>query len=176
MSHVAAYLPLLGLMAYAAAVDWRTRRLPNTLNLLILLVGLGFAVQGLTGQGLGRALGGAAVGFVLLFPAFALGALGGGDVKLLTAVGAWTGPVGVIVVLVLTTLAGSVVALAQAAQTGKLRALLQNSGVLAVNLVHARALGVDQVRQTGLRFRSIDRPLPYAVPMLVGVLVWLWAW
>lgn len=173
MSHVAPYLPLLILMSVAAVIDWRSRRLPNWLNLVILVAGVGLSAQGATGIGLGAALAGAAIGFVLLFPAFALGALGGGDVKLLTAVGAWTGPLGVLIVLVLTTVLGAVLSVAQAAQAGKLRALLRNSGVLAVNLVHVRALGTEHIEQTGKRFRSIDRPLPYAVPMLAGVVVWL---
>lgn len=175
MSHALAYLPLLGLMTVAAVKDWRTRRLPNTLNLVVLLCGLGLAYQRAIPPHLPASLAGAAVGLALLFPAFALGALGGGDVKLLAAVGAWTGPVGVLVVLLLTTVAGGAVALLQAAQTGKLRALVQNSGLLAVNLVHARSVGADHIRQTGQQFRSIDRPLPYAVPMLMGVLAWLWA-
>lgn len=173
MSHYVVYAPLLVMMAVAAVIDWRSRRLPNWLNLLILVVGLGLAVQGGTHVSFGMALAGAAVGFVLLFPAFALGALGGGDVKLLTAVGAWTGPLGVLGVLLITTVGGAVLALVQAIQAGKLRALLRNSGLLAVNLVHVRALGADHVEQTGKTFRSIDRPLPYAVPMLAAVLVWL---
>lgn len=160
-------------MLIGALIDWQSRRLPNWLTLLTLVVGLGFALRGTTHIGAGAALAGAAVGFVLLFPAFAIGALGGGDVKLLTAVGAWTGPIGVLIVLLLTTLFGAVLSVAQAAQAGKLRALLRNSGLLAVNLVHVRTLGTDHLEQTGKRFRSIDRPLPYAVPMLAGVVVWL---
>ncbi|MGC4033820.1 MAG: A24 family peptidase [Tepidisphaeraceae bacterium] len=173
MTQFVAYAPLLVMMTVAAVIDWRSRRLPNWLNLLILIVGIGLAVQGGTHLSLGASLAGALVGFILLFPAFALGALGGGDVKLLTAVGAWTGPVGVLVVLLITTVGGAVLALVQAAQAGKFRALLRNSGLLAVNLVHVRSLGADHVEQTGKSFRSIDRPLPYAVPMLAAVLVWL---
>ena len=147
--------------------------MPNWLNLLILLAGVGLAVQGTLLVGPWMSLAGVAVGFTLLVPAFAIRALGGGDVKLLAAVGAWTGPVGVVVVLIATTVLGAVLSVAQAAQAGKFRALLRNSGLLAVNLVHVRTLGADHLEQTGRRFRSIDRPLPYAVPMLAGVVVWL---
>lgn len=173
MSHATAYVPLLILMAIAARIDWTSRRLPNALNLLILLVGVGLATQGALTIHLGSSLLGAAVGFALLLPAFALNALGGGDVKLLMAVGAWTGPVGVVVVLIATTVLGGVLSVVQAAQAGKFRALLRNSGMLAVNLVHVRTLGADHLEQTGRRFRSVDRPLPYAVPMLGGVIAWL---
>ena len=174
MTH-AAYLPLLGLMTAAAVIDWRSRLLPNTLNAVILVTGIGFSFEHLTVVSPGFAVIGAVLGLLLLLPAFVINAVGGGDVKLLAAVGAWTGPIGIFVVLILTTLAGAVVAVVQAAQSGKLRALLENSGVLAINLVHARTLGVDHLEQTGQQFRSIDRPLPYAVPMVAGVVVWLLA-
>lgn len=173
MSHVAPYVPLVILMGIGAVIDWRSRRLPNWLTLLTCVVGLGLAARGGLHLSFLQSLAGLAVGFVLLFPAFAIGALGGGDVKLLAAVGAWTGPLGVLIVLLLTTVFGGVLSVVQALQSGKLRALLRNSGVLAINLVHARTLGADHIEQTGKRFRSIDRPLPYAVPMLAGVIVWL---
>ena len=173
MSHALVYLPLLVLMAVAARIDWTSRRLPNTLNLLILIAGVGMAIRGELPVSFPMSLAGAAVGFGLLLPAFAINALGGGDVKLLTAVGAWTGPIGVVVVLIATTVLGAVLSVVQAAQAGKFRALLRNSGLLAVNLVHVRTLGADHLEQTGKRFRSVDRPLPYAVPMLAGVIVWL---
>jgi prepilin peptidase CpaA len=113
---------------------------------------------------------------VLLIPGFALNALGGGDVKLLAAIGAWTGPAGALVVLIVATLVGMIIAIAQAAQSGKFSMLLRNSAVLAVNLVNARGVGADHIEQTGRGFRSIDRPLPYAVPLLAGVIVWATLW
>ena len=173
MPNAFVYLPLIVLMAVAAKIDWTSRRLPNALNLLILIAGIGSAARGELPVTFAMSLAGAAVGFALLLPAFAINALGGGDVKLLTAVGAWTGPVGVVVVLIATTVLGAVLSVVQAAQAGKFRALLRNSGLLAVNLVHVRTLGADHLEQTGKRFRSVDRPLPYAVPMLAGVIVWL---
>jgi prepilin peptidase CpaA len=116
---------------------------------------------------------GAVIGFILLVPAFALRAMGGGDVKLLCAIGAWTGPVGVVAVLLIATVVGGVIAIAQAAQSGKLAALFRNSLVLSANLVHARRCGADHIRQTAESFASIDRPLPYAVPLLAGLLGWV---
>lgn len=168
-----AYFPLLVLIATAAVIDWRTRRIPNWLNLITAIVGLGLSFQGAIHVTPAMALLGLLAGFVLLLPAFALGAMGGGDVKMLAAIGAWTGPMGVLLVLIVSTLVGMFIALAQAAQSGKLSALLRNSAVLTVNLVNARTVGADHIEQTGKGFRSIDRPLPYAVPMLAGVIVWI---
>jgi prepilin peptidase CpaA len=170
---VLAYTPLIVLVALAACIDWRTRRIPNWLNVMTCVIGLGLSFQGTIHATPTMALTGLAVGFGLLLPAFALGAMGGGDVKLLAAIGAWTGPLGVLLILVVSTLVGMVIAIAQAAQSGKLSMLLRNSAVLTVNLVNARGVGADHIEQTGRGFRSIDRPLPYAVPMLAGVIVWV---
>jgi prepilin peptidase CpaA len=173
MHDVLVFAPALLLTAIAAVIDWRSRRIPNWLNLLLLAAGLVQSWQAGGSVSLSMSLLGAVVGFFLLLPAFALGAMGGGDVKLLTAIGAWTGPVGVVGVLVIATVIGGVVAVAQAAQSGKLAALLKNSAVLSLNLVHARRFGADHIRQTGQSFASIDRPLPYAVPLLAGLLGWV---
>ena len=54
------------------------------------------------------------VGLLIPFVLFALGMLGAGDAKLLAAIGAWVGPTGMVWVLLLTGVAGGVLALAMA--------------------------------------------------------------
>ncbi|MGN6507035.1 MAG: A24 family peptidase [Tepidisphaeraceae bacterium] len=171
MAHAVSLLPLIVFVSLAAVIDWRTRRIPNALNLIIFCTGLGVAWEGGTHVSFAAALLGSLVGFGLLLPAFVLGAMGGGDVKLLAALGAWCGPVGVVFVLNAATVIGMVIAIVQPAQSGKLYALFKNSGLLAINLLHVRTVGADHIQQTGKRFRSIDRPLPYAVPLGAGVLI-----
>ena len=48
---------------------------------------------------------------------------------------------------------------------------LPGQGGLAVNLVHVRQVGVEHAKATGLACRSVDRPLPYAVPTGLAVVV-----
>ena len=163
---------LIGLATVAATIDARCRRIPNWLNLIIAITGLGFAMKGQLNMGIGTSLLGLLCGFLLLFPAFAIGAMGGGDVKMLAAVGTWTGPLGIVIVLLAATVAGAIIAIIQAAYSGKLASLLHNSGLLVLNLAHVRSVGVEHIEQTGKAFRSIDRPLPYAVAMLAGVIAW----
>ena len=165
-------LPLIALSATAAVIDWRSRRIPNWLNLVIVIAGVGASCRGYIAVTPAVSILGIVCGFFLLFPAFALGAMGGGDVKMLAAVGAWAGPIGVLIVLIAATVAGAIIAICQAVYTGKLPALLHNSGILVLNLAHARSVGADHIEQTGKSFRSIDRPLPYAVAILAGVLFW----
>jgi len=119
----------------------------------------------------GQALAGLGVGFAIPFVLFALGALGGGDVKLLAGIGAWIGVAGVIQVFLGAAIVGLVIVLVQCAYQGKLFALFRNSAVVAMSLMHVGELGVQHAAETGQACRSIDRPLPYAVPVLVATLV-----
>ncbi len=101
---MSATLPLLAvLLAAAAAWDLRTRRIPNELVFGGLLFGLavGVATGGL--PGLGHAALGAAVGLGALLIPWSRGWLGGGDVKLLCACGAFLGWKGVLVLLLAST-------------------------------------------------------------------------
>jgi prepilin peptidase CpaA len=97
--------------------------------------------------------------------------VGGGDVKLLAGLGAWFGPVAVFQIFVLEALLGAILVIAQATATGRMKVLLRNSAVLAVNLAHVKDVGLDHVKATGVSSRSIDRPIPYAVPVLAAVLI-----
>lgn len=74
-----------------AVTDVRAFRVPNAITYPFVLAGL--AYHGLTGGlgGLGVSLLGMAVGFAVLLFLHALGAVGSGDVKLMSGVGAWLG-------------------------------------------------------------------------------------
>ena len=94
----------------AAALDLRSRRIPNILIGIGLLVG--FASQGwLAGfDGVLTAGIGAATALAVLIGPFALRALGGGDVKLAMVVGTFTSWRSVLAVLLLAALLCGVIA------------------------------------------------------------------
>jgi prepilin peptidase CpaA len=166
-THLLPLVPLFALLVWAAVEDARVRRIRNWLTLSMVLTG--FAHQGL--GGFGSAAGGAGLGFALTVGLFVLGAVGGGDVKLMAGVGAWVGPAGVLGVFVVEAVLGMAIVLAQAAAAGRLRQLSRNSLLVAVNLVHVRQVGIDHARATGLASTAVDRPLPFAVPTGVAVLL-----
>lgn len=167
-------LPLLALLTWAAVQDLRTRQIRNWLTLSLAWSGLiGSFVLGGRGVFLAPAdsLLGLLAGFALPFVLFALGALGGGDVKLLAGVGAWVGPVNVLLVFVVAALVGLVIVVAQSLAQGRLITLFRNSAVLLINLWHWSDLGTAHVAETGRGSRSVDRPLPYAVPVLAATVL-----
>ncbi len=85
---------LVHLWVFAAAAayhDLRYRRVPNALVLAAAAAGCALSAAGGWG-GCRAALCGMALGLALLFPAFLLGMVGGGDVKSLAVIGIVAGP------------------------------------------------------------------------------------
>jgi len=166
--------------AWAAYVDWRTGHIPNRLVLFgmaggVLLraaVALLEPVAGLsTAAALGRAVGGALLGAVgcALVPLllFRLNAMGGGDVKLLAALGAATGlRLGLEVELTAFVLV-ALYAPARMAYEGRLLRLLGNSVALLVNplLPKSRRRDVPEALLTSLPFG----PAVFLASLLVAV-------
>lgn len=81
-----------GFTAATLVSDWRWRRIPNGLTVPALVLALVFhtAVAGMIG--IKSASLGFVVGFGVMFLLWLIGGGGGGDVKLLAALGAWLGP------------------------------------------------------------------------------------
>ena len=106
---------LLAAALVAAAVgDMRTRTIPNWLNAAIALGAVAFwFASGLDPwPDMAIRIGVAVAVFALFTGAFALGMMGGGDVKLLGAVALWLPPGGVLFLLVAMSLAGGALTIA----------------------------------------------------------------
>src|SRR5437764_10721173 len=82
--------------ALCAVVDYRSQRIPNWLTVPAAVLGLAYSTLAPHGIGLGWSLAGFFVGFSLLILPWLLGGGGMGDVKMLAALGAWLGPLGVL--------------------------------------------------------------------------------
>lgn len=82
------------LVMFSAALyfDLRYQRIPNRLCLITLLLGLIINTSFYAWLGLGEALSGAALALIILLPAYFFRLLGAGDVKIMIAIGAISGP------------------------------------------------------------------------------------
>jgi prepilin peptidase CpaA len=121
--------------AVSAAIDLRTRRVPNPATLLISGVGLSMAATDTSNVSLTGALAGFVVGFMLMLPGHIVGATGAGDVKLMAALGTLLGPAGIVTAFLYTALAGGLLAVLVAmwrrrlgASVGRLAALVRSGG------------------------------------------------
>lgn len=108
---------LAGLLIAAAWQDMRTLHIGNGLSISIAALFVGWAVIGLiagsyTLQAFGLSIACGAGLFAIGVAAFAAGIIGGGDVKLLAAVGLFAGPAGILDLLLVTALAGGLLGIA----------------------------------------------------------------
>jgi prepilin peptidase CpaA len=143
LSDAAVALVAAGVIA-ATVVDLRTRRIPNLLTGPMAIVGVTLAAAGSSGVTVAASLLGLCLGLALMLPGHLLGATGGGDVKLMGAVGAVVGPGTVIEAFLFTAIAGGVLALVVAVRRKRLARTLTATGKLI-----ARAPGADgQIRAT----------------------------
>lgn len=167
--------PMFAMLAIAAVIDCRTRRIPNWLTFGLLGGGLARAILGpwlgLGEFGPGESLLGVGLGFALGVPLLAIGARGAGDAKLYIGCGAWLGWEGILVLFALEALVGLVMVVVQCALRGRLRELFGNTGVLLLSVLMVRRIGVEQARENAIQFTSIDRRLPHAVPFLAAAVL-----
>jgi len=105
---------LAALLVVACWYDLRERTIPNGLNLAIALLALPFwySVGLAAWPDAALQIGVAALVFGLFAIAFAMGAMGGGDVKLIAAIALWLPFQAVILLIFIMSVAGGVLTLA----------------------------------------------------------------
>jgi prepilin peptidase CpaA len=165
--HSTAWWPTLIILAVATFTDLRSRRIPNWLVLPFLVAGV--AVSGwLHGwHGIEQSLAGMALGAVLLGILFFMGGMGMGDVKLCAAIGAWIGPAQMGTALVLTGMAGGIMALCWAVAGGFVGELFSGAGELVFGL---KKRGLRPHPELVLK-NPLTRKMPYAPAIALGTLV-----
>ncbi|MEX0819214.1 MAG: prepilin peptidase [Pirellulaceae bacterium] len=100
-----------GLLLIAAVWDLRTREIPDWVSVAIALVAMAAAMFGLVGIRWWMVATGGLLGLAIGYTLFRFAKFGGGDAKLIVAIGALLGPVGLLIVLFWMALAGGVLAL-----------------------------------------------------------------
>lgn len=141
----------LGLLALAAYFDVKEYRIPNRVSLFIAAL---YAVHVLASTPPVDWVGGlivAAITVAVLSALYAFRAVGGGDVKLMTVTALWAGPAAVVEFLVITTLAGGLLAL-----------LMISSARFGL------ALGPEAAGERGIKTMLSKESLPYGVAIAVG--------
>ena len=158
------------LVLIAVFFDVRSHRIPNWLVLVGLLVGIAYHSFMASGWGLTYALKGAAVGFGVFLPIYLLRGMGAGDVKLMAMVGAFLGPASTFGAILMTLMAGGVLALTVAAARGMLPLMLENIRYIVMNVAVRAAAGRGSDSPA---FAKSAGKLPYAVAIAAGTFIQL---
>jgi prepilin peptidase CpaA len=114
------------ILSVAVVTDLWAQKIPNLLTLPAILAGV--AWHGLTrgSDGLAFAAAGLALGLAVLLGPYLLGVMGGGDVKLMAAVGAWLGANDVFTAFIFTCAVGGIYALLVLLRRGLARRVAGN--------------------------------------------------
>ncbi len=138
-------------VGYAALSDLRTFRIPNICSVILMAL---YQFHILLSHGAIDYVGGAIVAtitFVVCFLFYAMGRLGGGDVKLIAVLALWAGPALIAEFLVFTTLTGGILSLLY---LSRFRDVL--------------ALCLDHTGETSARDHVLNEKLPYGVAIACG--------
>jgi len=96
----------------AAVIDGWMLKVPNWITFPLVAGGWAYSMVYFGWEGLGWSLLGTVVGLLLLLPAYAIGGMGAGDVKLLAGVGAWVWGTATLYAFCASALVGGVIAIA----------------------------------------------------------------
>lgn len=149
-----AFISFSVLMLYAAYSDLRAYTLPNFISLLliagfVLIVAITLPPLSLIGWHVGVAV----IAFAIGFGMFAMGQFGGGDVKVIAALGLWFGPNNFLAFLTLMALLG---------------------GLLAVILILFRRVKISERWLENPSIRGLHSPengIPYGVAIAIAAFV-----
>jgi prepilin peptidase CpaA len=163
---------LLALVFTAAAYDVAFRRIPNWLAAAGALLGMAtntFLYRGW--PGLRFSLAGLLAAFAVYFALHSIRAIGGGDVKLMAAVGSLAGWQNWIGIFLITAVLGGVAAIILATLRGRAGKTLSNVGIILSEMKSGRAA---YTRNEELDVRSAKAlGLPHGAVIAAGTAVFL---
>lgn len=160
-------------LVVAAVIDGLQLKVPNWLTLPMIVSGWVFNLAIGGWAGLGWSLVGTAVGLGLLLPAYAIGGMGSGDVKLLGGVGAWVLAETTFYAFCWTAVIGGVIAIAMICVLGGWRKhrdqfLMIYSEIVTIgNPTELATIAAERKPSMTL--------LPYGIPIAIGSIAYF-AW
>ena len=153
----------------ASWIDYSQRRVPNWLNLALIITG--FAAQayfyGVSGLSTGAL--GLLAGFGLLIIPWMMHGMGAGDVKLMAAIGVWLGPALTFYSFALGAVIGGIVAAIMILSTGRLQSACLNMNVIMSKCLNSKTIFSDY--GSAKSFGDSSQLLPYGVPLTGGTLI-----
>ena len=160
-------------LVVAAVIDGIKLKVPNWITLPMIASGWIFNLAIGGWAGLGWSLVGTAVGLALLLPAYAIGGMGAGDVKLLAGVGAWVQAEATFYAFCWSAIIGGVIAVAMVlARNGwrkhKDQFLMIFTEVLTIG-------SPSELSAIAAERKSSMMLLPYGIPIAIGTIAYF-AW
>jgi prepilin peptidase CpaA len=165
---------LLAIAIIGGWTDLRTRRIPNSLTLSGLVLGVGLNTLFQRGGGFRLAAAGLGLALLIYVPLYLIRAMGAGDVKFMAAIGALIGPENWLAVFLMTAILGGIASLGLVVARNRLQVTLGNLSTISGELLHGRmpfrkdpSLDVHDQRAVGL---------PHGTVIAISVCIFLVFW
>lgn len=172
LEHWPVWFVTIGLIV-AAWIDGKELRVPNWLTFPFIISGWIYSVAYFGWEGIGLSLFGTGVGLALLLPAYAIGGMGAGDVKLLAGVGAWMHATHTFWAFSVSVVVGAIMAIGMVAyrrewskHTLQFRSILNE--ILTIR-------DPNELSRIAAERKSTMLLLPYGIPIAVGTILYF-AW
>jgi prepilin peptidase CpaA len=159
-----------GLLVVAAVIDGWKLKVPNWLTFPMIAGGWVFSTATHGWEGLAWSLVGTGVGLGLLLPAYAIGGMGAGDVKLLAGVGAWVWGTVTFYAFCISAVFGGLIALAMVFLRGKLGHHRQQFWSILNEILVVR--NPEQLSAIAADRKATMLLLPYGIPIAIGTIVY----
>jgi prepilin peptidase CpaA len=158
----------------AAVIDGFELKVPNWITFPFIIGGWIYSFSAFGLEGLGWSLLGTIVGLGLLMPAYAIGGMGAGDVKLLAGVGAWVSIVDTTYAFAWSAVIGAVLAVGMVLAR---RAWKKHSEQFWVILNEIMVIRNPETLATiAAQRKSSMLLLPYGIPIAMGTIgyfIWM---
>ena len=153
----------------ASWIDYSQKRVPNRLNLALVIAGFVVQIVYFGAAGLTTGILGMLTGFGLLIIPWLMRGMGAGDVKLMSAIGVWLGPQLTFYSFGVVALIGGLVAIIMIVLSGRLRLACANMFMILTKCANRHTMFSDY--GSAESFGSTSQLLPYGVPLTAGTLV-----
>jgi prepilin peptidase CpaA len=149
-----------------AITDVHSARIPNRLTYSAIVAALGSRIAILGFSGLKSGVTGMVVAGGLFLVLFVMGAMGGGDMKLMAAVGAWVGSTQVMTLICVAALAGGVLAVGRILIRNMIGETLRSTTRL---IFYRLTSGLEPHPELNVQSPGSQR-VPFGVAIAVGAL------
>lgn len=157
-------------LVVAAVIDGRQLKVPNWLTFPFVISGWIYSFATFGVEGLLWSLGGTVVGLALLLPAYAIGGMGAGDVKLLAGVGAWMHATHTFWGFVYAVIIGAVIAVVMVLCNRSFRKHALQFWMILQEILVIR--NPNQLSEIAAERKPSMMLLPYGIPIAIGCIAY----
>jgi prepilin peptidase CpaA len=161
-------------LVVAAIIDGWMLKVPNWITFPLVLGGWVYSTACFGWEGLAWSFVGTIVGLALLLPAYAIGGMGAGDVKLMAGVGAWVWGTSTLYAFCVSAIVGGIIAIAMVLIRRDWHYHSNKFWTIVTEILEIR--DPNTLAAIAAERKSAMLLLPYGIPIAIGTIFYfLWA-